>query len=105
MQDGHIATIRIPEEAEEDDDGLRSVNSVVEAMSLLDEVREGAEPGQEEEDRWRRSAPSVNTRQLGGTIVNSVTLHRPPNSKNDDDVLAVLTLVVRGTLEGRIGLG
>ena len=29
--------------------------------------------------------------ELGGLIVNSITLHRSPGSKGDDDVLAILT--------------
>lgn len=33
-------------------------------------------------------------KELGGYIVNSVTLHRPPSSSSDDDVLAILTYVV-----------
>lgn len=35
--------------------------------------------------------PEVNISHLGGSIVNSVTLHRPPSSNSDDDVVAVLT--------------
>ena len=33
-------------------------------------------------------------KELGGSIVNSVTLHRPASSTSDDDVLAILTYVV-----------
>jgi len=36
----------------------------------------------------------VNVKELGGYIVNSVTLHRSPSSTSDDDVLAVLTYVI-----------
>lgn len=45
---------------------------------------------------WERAgilpgATSYVTKELGGLIVNSVTMHRPPDSENDDDVVAVLT--------------
>ncbi|KAF8252984.1 hypothetical protein K440DRAFT_273057 [Wilcoxina mikolae CBS 423.85] len=33
----------------------------------------------------------VNVKELGGYIVNSVTLHRSPSSTSEDDVLAILT--------------
>lgn len=39
----------------------------------------------------RRIRPEVKISQLGGSIVNSVTLHRPPSSNSDDDVVTVLT--------------
>ncbi|RPB07460.1 hypothetical protein P167DRAFT_579222 [Morchella conica CCBAS932] len=39
----------------------------------------------------RRARPEVKITHLGGSIVNSVTLHRPPSSNSDDDVVAVLT--------------
>ena len=42
----------------------------------------------EEEPTFR---PEVKISELGGSIVNSITLHRPPGSKNNDDVLAILT--------------
>jgi len=35
--------------------------------------------------------PQVNISELTGSIVNSITLHRPQGSKGDDDVLAILT--------------
>lgn len=33
----------------------------------------------------------VKISELGGSIVNSITLHRPQGSRTDDDVLAILT--------------
>lgn len=35
--------------------------------------------------------PEVNISELTGSIVNSITLHRPQGSKDGDDVLAILT--------------
>jgi hypothetical protein len=51
------------------------------ALDGEDRIGEGSSEGQ-----YR-----VNAKELGGSIVNSVTLHRPPSSTSDDDVLAVLT--------------
>ncbi|KAI5776386.1 hypothetical protein EDC01DRAFT_763353 [Geopyxis carbonaria] len=45
----------------------------------------------DEEERRASGRPTVTVKKLGGSIVNSVTLHRPPSSTSDDDVLAVLT--------------
>ena len=56
-----------------------------------DEVEEGEEARESTSGSQRRISPDIKISQLGGLIVNSVTLHRPPSSKSDDDVLAVLT--------------
>jgi len=56
-----------------------------------DEVEEGEEAGESTPGSQRRIGPDIKISQLGGLIVNSVTLHRPPSSESDDDVLAVLT--------------
>ncbi|KAF8441829.1 WD40-repeat-containing domain protein [Terfezia claveryi] len=48
----------------------------------------GMEVDAEEESMLR---PEVNISELTGSIVNSITLHRPQGSQNDDDVLAILT--------------
>lgn len=42
--------------------------------------------------------PEVKITELGGLIVNSVTLHRPPGSTSDDDVLAILTYALSSFL-------
>jgi hypothetical protein len=70
---GHFATIRVRKDGS---------GPAEDAMALDGEDRiEGSSDGQ-----YR-----VNAKELGGYIVNSVTLHRPPSSTSDDDVLAVLT--------------
>ncbi|KAI5816928.1 hypothetical protein BZA77DRAFT_246142, partial [Pyronema omphalodes] len=35
--------------------------------------------------------PFISAQELGGQIVNSVTLHRSPNSTDDNDVIAIMT--------------
>lgn len=73
---GQFATIRMKDEEAADED---------EAMALDMDMDGPDEP----RTRPRRSVATVMA--LGGTIVNSITLHRPPSSTSDDDVLAVLT--------------
>ncbi len=80
-EDGQFATIRVR-------DTQSDHANVDEAMALDMDMEDdvGNRPGN------RRSSVTVNA--LGGSIVNSITLHRPPSSTSDDDVLAVLTYVV-----------
>lgn len=49
------------------------------------------ENGETELEGSRPPRPEVKISHLSGSIVNSVTLHRPPSSNSDDDVVAVLT--------------
>lgn len=69
-------------------------------MSLVDEDMDSDDDrrSRSEDSRpdWGRAgilpgATCYVTKELGGLIVNSVTMHRPPDSDNDDDVVAVLT--------------
>jgi hypothetical protein len=68
-----------------EDEPFDQVNGVSAEMALDMEGEE--DPGGRRLESW----PYVNIKELGGSIVNSVTLHRPPSSTSDDDVLAVLT--------------
>lgn len=72
---GHFATIRV-----QHNDPSSPLASRNDSMEL--DADDGRSPG----GRF-----PVTIKELGGSIVNSVTLHRPPSSTSDDDVLAVLT--------------
>lgn len=72
---GHFATIRV-----QHNDPSSPLVSRNDSMEL------DADSG-----RGPAGRPPVMAKELGGSIVNSVTLHRPPSSTSDDDVLAVLT--------------
>ncbi|KAF8445437.1 WD40-repeat-containing domain protein [Kalaharituber pfeilii] len=72
--DGHFASIRVG------DHGKARANN--EDESVVMEMDPEDEPPHK---------PEVKVSELGGSIVNSITLHRPPGSRNDDDVLAILT--------------
>lgn len=83
---GHFATIRVRKSEDRDGDGDNdpfATGPAYDTMSLdgEDESSSGSSSGR----------ARLNVKELGGYIVNSVTLHRPPSSTSDDDVLAVLT--------------
>ncbi|PWW71722.1 hypothetical protein C7212DRAFT_348794 [Tuber magnatum] len=80
VENGQFASIRVRQQ-EKNSDQRRGDGEV--------EEREGATESTSRSQR--RISPDIKISQLGGLIVNSVTLHRPPSSKSDDDVLAVLT--------------
>lgn len=84
VEDGQFATIRVGEPEKRRDRRQRAAED--EAMSLELELESGNGEGSS-----RRIRPEVKISHLGGSIVNSVTLHRPPSSNSDDDVVAVLT--------------
>lgn len=86
VENGQFATIRVGE-PEKEWYRRRPRGSGDEAMGPgIEPEHEGAETGLGGSRR-----PEVNISHLGGSIVNSVTLHRPPSSTSDDDVVAVLT--------------
>lgn len=84
MDNGQFASIRVgePEKLRNRRQGSD------EAMREL-----GPENAGEGSGISRRARPEVKITHLGGSIVNSVTLHRPPSSNSDDDVVAVLTYI------------
>jgi len=82
---GHFATIRVrkPDDHDDDDDSDPFASGpAYDAMSL---------DGDGENPSGGSGRARLSVKELGGYIVNSVTLHRPPSSTSDDDVLAVLT--------------
>lgn len=87
VENGQFATIRVGEPENQWDRQQQS--SEDEAMRL--ELEPESENGEIEPGSSRRTRPEVKISHLGGSIVNSVTLHRPPSSNSDDDVVAVLT--------------
>lgn len=87
VENGQFATIRVGEPEKQWD--RRQQSSEGEAMGL--EMEPESENGDARPASPRRPRPEVRISHLGGSIVNSVTLHRPPSSNSDDDVVAVLT--------------
>lgn len=87
VENGQFATIRVGEPEKQWDRRQRSPGD--EAMGL--EMEPEHEDGETETGSSRHPRPEVKISHLGGSIVNSVTLHRPPSSNSDDDVVAVLT--------------
>lgn len=94
VENGQFATIRVGEPEKRRD--RRQRNAEDEAMDL--EVEIGSENGGAETGNSRRIRPEIKINNLGGSIVNSVTLHRPPSSNSDDDVVAVLTYINPATV-------
>ncbi|KAL7270729.1 hypothetical protein RUND412_006555 [Rhizina undulata] len=88
VDNGHFAVLRVgdPDQCY----GNSPTPTVDEAMGLDMEVEEDEGGDTNNINSYRRSM-NVKISELGGSIVNSVTLHRPPSSKSDNDVLAVLT--------------
>jgi hypothetical protein len=80
VENGQFASIRVRQQDKSSDQ--RRGDDVVEGGEGARESTSGSQA---------RIGPDIRVSQLGGLIVNSVTLHRPPSSKSDDDVLAVLT--------------
>lgn len=87
VENGQFATIRVGEPEKQWDRRQQSPGD--EAMGL--EIEPEHENRETETGRSRHPRPEVKISHLGGSIVNSVTLHRPPSSNSDDDVVAVLT--------------
>jgi len=82
---GHFATIRVQKPGSHDSDDSNdpfTTGPAYDAMPL---------GGEDEYTSGGSGRARLNVKELGGYIVNSVTLHRPPSSISDDDVLAVLT--------------
>ncbi|KAK6333863.1 hypothetical protein TWF730_004046 [Orbilia blumenaviensis] len=53
-------------------------------------VSDGPEDTESSDKGWYQTE-YMRLSELGGTIVNSITLYRPPDSKKDGDVIAVIT--------------
>lgn len=87
VENGQFATIRVGEPEKQWD--RRQRGSGDEVMGL--EMEPERENGETELEGSRPLRPEVKISHLSGSIVNSVTLHRPPSSNSDDDVVAVLT--------------
>ena len=90
VENGQFASIRVGQQDKSRNQRQQSgdENGEGEGVEEGEETTEAREPGS---GIPRRICPETRFSQLGGSIVNSVTLHRPPSSKSDNDVLAVLT--------------
>lgn len=87
VENGQFATIRVGEPEKQWDRRQRGSGDEVMGLGMEPEH----ENGETELEGSRRLRPEVKISHLSGSIVNSVTLHRPPSSNSDDDVVAVLT--------------
>jgi len=93
VENGQFAAIRV---SDDENPTLRTADGQVHEETEFENVPVYPRGRSENLDglNTHMTAKYVRTTELGGTIVNSITLHKLKDSRSDGDVVAVLTYVI-----------
>ena len=90
--DGQFAAIKLPQAADEARERRSTEVDALLPLELSDSGRSHAPLTREDRRRARATAiPEIHVEELGGLIVNSVTIYRPRDIEDDQATVAVIT--------------